>query len=113
VRRLAILILARSLAAFLAVQVADTPLFCPDERPVEGFANASHQAPASGDFHTTPESSTSDPASCFCPCHLTFDYESSVAVVASTEPSEKVSDSTPTDPAAPLHSLDHPPQNLG
>jgi hypothetical protein len=105
--------LARALAAFLAVQVADTPLFCADERPMEGSANDSrHAATAAGDLHTLPGSTSGDAASCFCPCHLTFDSERSFAVVASLRPTANTSLLVPADPAAPPQSLDHPPQNL-
>ncbi len=111
-RRLAILILARTLAAFLAVQVADTPLFCADERPMEAPAHASrHAAPASGDLHTMPGPTSG--AACFCPCHLTFDSERSFAFVATTRLTANLSFLLPAAPAAPPPSLDHPPQNLG
>ncbi|MEX0880699.1 MAG: hypothetical protein WEB59_06925 [Thermoanaerobaculia bacterium] len=113
-RRLALLILARTLAAFLAVQVADTPLFCADERPTETSASASrHAAPALSDLHAAAGSLEGDSAFCFCPCHLTFDSERSFAVVASNRTTANPSLLVPADPAAPPQSLDHPPQNLG
>jgi hypothetical protein len=105
--------LARALAAFLAVQVADTPLFCADERPMEGSANDSrHAAPSSQDIHTASGAVEGDSAACFCPCHLTFDSERLFAVVASLRPTANTSLLVPADPAALPQSLDHPPQNL-
>jgi hypothetical protein len=114
VRRLALLILARTLAAFLAVQVADTPIFCADERPGGELPSASsHATAAAGDLHTSPEAPSTDAACCFCPCHLTFDSERSVASFAAARPTASPRFPLPAKLAAPAQSLDHPPQNIG
>ena len=111
-RSLALLVLARGLTAFLAFQVADTPLFCSDERPTEDRASAARDAAtSSGVLHAGSAERDSD--SCFCPCHLTFDSENSFAMAACLRPTANRSPLVPADPAAPPQSLDHPPQNLG
>jgi hypothetical protein len=114
VRRITVLILVRVLAVFLAVQVADTPIFCADERPGgESPSAADHASAPAGDLHTTPETPSGDGACCFCPCHLTFDSERSAAFLATTGPTASPCFPLSADPVAPPQSLDHPPQNIG
>jgi hypothetical protein len=105
--------LVRILAAFLAVEVADTPLFCADERPVEDAVAAVRDAPASGSLQSQAGSPEESPAFCFCPCHLTFDSEGAFAVRASDRFRPTTSLPGPAEPVAVPHSLDHPPRNLG
>jgi hypothetical protein len=109
------LMLVRVLAGFLAVEVADTPIFCADERPLEisGAASSSAATPsgdlqvACGDFG--PKAS----ADCFCPCHMSFSSEASFALRSVFDSTENAASRARPGPLAPSRKLDHPPQNLG
>lgn len=108
------LVLGRALVAFLAAQVADTPLFCDDYQQTETPANAArHAAANSGDIHTAPDSPGGEAGWCFCPCHLTFVSERSLELVVTIRPGPNPSYLLASAPVAPSPSLDHPPQNLG
>jgi hypothetical protein len=113
-RSLIPLLFARTLVAFLAFQVADTPIFCADEGPTEVSASADiHSAAPSSGLHASSGSLDGNSASCFCPCHMTFQSEaphslSSTPELASVDPLA-YQGSPPAFPQA----LDHPPQNLG
>jgi hypothetical protein len=115
VSRLIQLGLARALAAFLALELADTPIFCADERPGETSGIVlSHAAPSSVVLDAaTIDSAQSDSATCFCPCHLAFESESPVALLSSEEPRGRAFLLSTADPTATSRPLDHPPQNLG
>lgn len=104
--------LVRALVALLAVEVADTPIFCADERPGLENRSVSREAAPSG-VQASAGAAGDDDASCFCPCHLTFESEDPYRLASAAEPTEimaRTPDGTP--PAAP-RDLDHPPQNLG
>ena len=105
---------ARTLVVFLALQVADTPVFCADERPTEtGVRTDSHSAAPSGDLHASSGSIDSDSVSCFCPCHLTFESEATYSLASTTEPTAVNPVASPRTPPESPQELDHPPQNLG
>lgn len=112
-RRLIPVLLVRALGALLALQVADTPIFCADERPAADSEGVSHSASPAGNLQVSSDSIGDDAMTCFCPCHLTFESESGYRLASASEP-------TPVNPLAPTgpppaspHELDHPPQNLG
>ena len=104
----------RTLVAFLAIQVADTPIFCADERPTDASAEAaSHSAAPSRDLHASSGSIDGDGMTCFCPCHLTFESEASYSLASAPEPTGLNPLVYQGSPPASAQELDHPPQNLG
>ena len=107
-------VLGKLLLLFLALQVADLPIICADERP---SGEVSSPATRSADELASMELSTlgasiDDGVCCFCPCHLNFR-----AATASELPSSGSSIQLIVSPRVrpipePPRSLDHPPQNL-
>ena len=108
------MLLIRTLVAFLALQVADTPIFCSDERPTEaGVLTEPHSGGPLSDLHVSSGSIESDGVSCFCPCHLTFQSEAAYSLSSGSEPTEVNPLARQGEPLAFPQELDHPPQNLG
>ena len=111
--RRALLATLRLTALLLAMQLADTPIFCSDERAGgTGAESADYSAPA-GELHASSQLDPSDQPCCFCPCHLTFEQERPIVLTASNEP-HLLSAIPPIDsPTATPRTLDHPPKSLG
>jgi hypothetical protein len=113
VRGLISVVLIRSLVAFLALEVADTPIFCADER-TEATTNAcSLEVAPSGGLLASFSSIADDGRTCFCPCHLAFESEATHSHAAQTELSAVNPVAHPRTPPESPQELDHPPQNLG
>jgi hypothetical protein len=113
VRRLIPALLVRALVVLLALEVADTPIFCADERPAPETRDASYSGARSGNLHVLSDSIGDDAVTCFCPCHLTFESEAEYRLASASKPTA-VSPLAPSDPPpASSRAIDHPPQNLG
>ena len=115
--RVACLVTLRILALFLALEVADTPLFCFDEQPgVTGGGTlgvTSHSGDGgTADLNQSVSSQAAASDSCFCPCHFSFESEARFAFFSSSEFVGSPAPLILKTPPAPSADVDHPPQNL-
>jgi len=110
--RIALLLILRGLALFLAVEVADTPIFCFDEWSGDASRElAVHQEDGSSLQHGVTDDDSGSTL-CFCPCHLSFESVARFAFSATTRRTQLDALTDPDTSPVPAPSLDHPPQNL-
>jgi hypothetical protein len=103
--------LLRVLVVFLALEVADTPLFCADEQPAD--AHASLSLANDGGALRSDASHAGDASDlCFCPCHLSFESEGRFSLPSAVEPAGFLAVASSEAPTNSSRGLDHPPQNL-
>jgi len=106
--------LGRLLLLFLALEVADVPIICADERPSDEISSP---AVRSADDLTSVKSSTAgasidDGVCCFCPCHLPFRAATASELPTSGSSVQVIASPRVRGIPGPPRSLDHPPQNL-
>ncbi len=113
------LLLGRSLALLFALELADVPIICPEERAGEETRSAPPALTATSlggtasvqvpDCPGNPEQSETD---CSCPCHSVFQ----AAVQPDLADARVWIGLSSSSPARPLNlrdgAIDHPPQNL-
>jgi len=105
--------LLRVLVLFLALEVADTPLFCSDEQAGDAPVRLTHaQANDGGALQSAASHGGDGSALCFCPCHLSFESEGRFSLPSAVEPAGFLAVASSEAPTNSSRGLDHPPQNL-
>jgi hypothetical protein len=106
--------LGRFLLLFLALQVADVPIICVDERPSDEISSPGVRSagdPASLRL-STAGATIDDGVCCFCPCHLNFRPATASDLLSSGISVQLIASPLVRGIPGPPRSLDHPPQNL-
>jgi len=107
-------LLGRFLLLFLALQVADVPIICADERPSDPISSPAVRPADDLDSAkvSTPGASIDDGVCCFCPCHSSFRSATVSQLPSSGSSVELIASPRARGIPEPPRSLDHPPQNL-
>jgi len=118
VRALTVL-LGRLLVVFLSLEIADVPFICADEGsssvdsvPADAVFGPVLAGEASVERTAIVDARPDGPATCFCPCHMSFRAASRTELPDSGRSVALVVLPVSSRVSAPSRSLDHPPQNL-
>lgn len=108
------LLLARFLAYFFIVALADVPVICAEERPgSDTAAGASTEIQAAHlDAGYLTDAGTNPSDDCGCPCHHSFGGSIVISPLHLTRLSESPAPPAPQRITPPIHRPEHPPQNL-